>query len=73
MPEVAIRLHIEPVEDGSFVATSPDVPGLVAEGRSITEAAAILKGLRAKLSKPALSTAIPFRPRWRPCLASPAR
>jgi antitoxin HicB len=39
MDEVIIRLHIEPLEDGGFVATSPDVPGLVAEGRSVTEAA----------------------------------
>ncbi len=38
MNEVAIRLHIEKLEEGGYLATSPDVPGLVAEGRSITEA-----------------------------------
>lgn len=36
--EVAIRLHIESLEEGGYVATRLDVPGLVAEGRSITEA-----------------------------------
>jgi len=35
--EATIRLHIEPLAEGGYVATSPDVPGLVAEGRSITE------------------------------------
>jgi len=44
MDEVTIRLHIEPLEEAGFVATSPDVPGLVAEGRSVTEAAEIAQG-----------------------------
>lgn len=38
MNEAAIRLHIEPLGEGGFLAASPDVPGLVAEGRSVTEA-----------------------------------
>ena len=37
MDEVTIRLPIEPLEEGGYVATSPDVPGLVAEGRTIVE------------------------------------
>ena len=40
-----IRLDVEEVEAGVFVATSPDVPGLVAEGRSVTEAAQIAQDL----------------------------
>jgi len=36
--EVPIRLRIESPEEGGYVATSPDVPGLAAEGRSVTEA-----------------------------------
>jgi len=45
MNEAAIRLHIEPLDEGGYVATSPDVPGLVAEGRSIVEAVEIAQGL----------------------------
>ena len=45
MSEVAIRLHVEPLEEGGFVATSPDVPGLVAEGRSLVEVAEIAQKL----------------------------
>lgn len=51
MHEAAIRVHIEPLEEGGFLATSPDVPGLVAEGRSITEAAEIAQGLAQKIAE----------------------
>jgi antitoxin HicB len=37
MSEVAIHLEIEPLEEGGYVATSPDVRGLVAEGRTVEE------------------------------------
>ncbi len=37
MSEAAIRLHVEPLEEGGFVGTSPDVPGLVVEARSLVE------------------------------------
>jgi len=49
MEVVAIRLHVEPLEEGGFLATSPDVPGLVAEGRSIVEAVEIAQGLTRKI------------------------
>ena len=49
MDEVAIRLHVEPLDEGGFLATSPDVPGLIAEGRSIVEAVEIVQGLTRKI------------------------
>ena len=49
MNEATIRLHIERLEEGGFLATSPDVPGLVAEGRSMTEAVEIAQGLARKI------------------------
>ena len=51
MHEAAIRVHIEPLDEGGFLATSPDVPGLVAEGRSITEAAEIAQSLARKIAE----------------------
>ena len=51
MNEAAIRLHVEPLDEGGFLATSPDVPGLVAEGRSVTEAAEIAQGLARKMAE----------------------
>ena len=47
--EATIRLHIESLAEGGYVATSRDVPGLVAEGRSITETVEIAQGLTRKI------------------------
>ncbi|MBI4582989.1 MAG: type II toxin-antitoxin system HicB family antitoxin [Planctomycetes bacterium] len=49
MAETTIRLHVEPLDEGGFVATSPDVPGLVAEGRSLMEVTEIAQGLARKI------------------------
>jgi antitoxin HicB len=62
MAEVTIRLHIEPLEEGGYVATSPDVPGLVAEGRSMTEAAEIAQGLARKIAESCLEHGDPLPP-----------
>ena len=51
MNEVSIRLRIEPLAEGGYLATSPDVPGLVSEGRSITEATEIAQGLARKIAE----------------------
>ncbi|MCD4727614.1 MAG: type II toxin-antitoxin system HicB family antitoxin, partial [Pirellulales bacterium] len=60
MSEVAIRVHIEPLEEGGYVATSPDVPGLVAEGRSIVEAVEIAQGLARKIAESCLDHGDPL-------------
>ncbi len=49
MGEAMIQLKIEPLDKGGYVATSPDVPGLVAEGRSVSEAVEIAQGLTRKI------------------------
>lgn len=51
MSEAAIRLHIEPLEEGGYVATSLDVPGLVAEGRSLVEVAEIARDVARKIAE----------------------
>lgn len=60
--EATIRLHIEPLEEGGYVATSPDVPGLVAEGRSITEAVEIAQGLTRKIVESCFEHGDPLPP-----------
>ena len=47
--ETTIRLRVEALAEGGYVATSPDVPGLVAEGRSVMEAVEIAQGLTRKI------------------------
>jgi len=58
--EVTIRLRIEALKEGGYVATSPDVPGLVAEGRSVTEAVEIAQGLTRKIVESCLEHGDPL-------------
>ncbi|MDE2905677.1 MAG: type II toxin-antitoxin system HicB family antitoxin [Acidobacteriota bacterium] len=51
MKEAAIRLHVERLADGAYLATSSDMPGLVAEGRSVAEATEIAQGLARKIAE----------------------
>ena len=60
--EATIRLHIEPLNEGGYLATSPDVPGLVAEGRSITEAVEIAQGLTRKIVESCIEHGDPVPP-----------
>jgi len=46
---MTIYLHLEPLKEGGYVATSPDVPGLVAQGRNMTETVEIAQGLARKI------------------------
>jgi predicted RNase H-like HicB family nuclease len=62
MDEVTIRLHIEPLEEGGFVATSPDVPGLIAEGRSVTETVEIAQAVARKIAESCLDHGDPLPP-----------
>jgi antitoxin HicB len=60
--EAAIRLHIELLDEGGYVATSPDVPGLVAEGRSIMEAVEIAQGLTRRIADSCVEHGDPLPP-----------
>ena len=60
--EATIRLHIEALDEGGYVATSPDVPGLVAEGRSLMEAVEIAQGLTRKIAESCLEHGDPLPP-----------
>jgi len=66
MDEVAIRIHIEPLEEGGYVATSGDVPGLVAEGRSVVEAVEMAQGLARKIAESCLEHGDPLPPALSP-------
>jgi len=47
--EYKLNLHIEMVENGQYVATSSDVPGLVAQGRTIRETVEIAEDVAKKI------------------------
>jgi len=37
MKEVLVNIHVEPLPEGGFLATSDDIPGLLAQGRTVAE------------------------------------
>jgi predicted RNase H-like HicB family nuclease len=47
--EVAIRVQIEELPEGLFLATSGELPGLVVQGRTVSEALEIARDVARKL------------------------
>ena len=60
--ERALHIHAEPLEEGGFVVTSPDVPGLVAEGRTLAEACEIAQGLARRIAESCIEHGDPLPP-----------
>jgi antitoxin HicB len=49
MSEVLIRLQIEALPEGVYLATSDDLPGLLAQGRTLAETIEIAQDVARKL------------------------
>jgi predicted RNase H-like HicB family nuclease len=47
--EWAIRIHVEELPENVFLATSDEVPGLVAQGRTVAETLEIARDVARKL------------------------
>lgn len=47
--EEIVNLHIEKLPEGIYLATSDDVPGLVAQGRTVIETLEIARDVARKL------------------------
>ncbi len=47
--EYTIHLNVETLENGQFIATSGDLPGLVAQGRTVSETVDIARDVAKKL------------------------
>lgn len=47
--ELAIRVQIEELPEGLYLATSDELPGLVAQGRTVAEALEIARDVARKL------------------------
>ncbi|MDX2154310.1 MAG: type II toxin-antitoxin system HicB family antitoxin [Bryobacteraceae bacterium] len=47
--ELAVRIHVEELPEGLFLATSDDLQGLVAQGRTVAEALDIARDVARKL------------------------
>ncbi|HEY3356084.1 MAG TPA: type II toxin-antitoxin system HicB family antitoxin [Polyangia bacterium] len=58
--EVPIQLEVERLAKGGFRATSPDVPGLFAQGRTLAETVAIAQDVARKLVESCLDHGDPL-------------
>lgn len=47
--EHIVNIHVEKLPEGVYLATSDDMPGLVAQGRTITETLEIARDVARKL------------------------
>lgn len=47
--EKIINIHVEKLPEGVYLATSEDVPGLVAQGRTVTETLEIARDVARKI------------------------
>lgn len=69
MTEALLSIHVEALPEGGFLATSDELPGLLAQGRTVAETIEIAQDVARKLVEsyiehgdplpPALSTASP--------------
>ena len=67
--ELAIRIQVEELPEGLFLATSDELPGLIAQGRTVAEALEIARDVARKLieahrergTAPALATTLDTR------------
>ncbi|NQT69796.1 MAG: type II toxin-antitoxin system HicB family antitoxin [Desulfobacteraceae bacterium] len=49
MPELLINIKIESLEEGGYLATSKDLPDLLAQGRTVAETMEIAQDVARKL------------------------
>jgi predicted RNase H-like HicB family nuclease len=65
MAESLIGIQIEALSEGGYVATSEDLPGLVAQGRTIAECIEIAQDVARKLVESFLEHGDPLPPKLR--------
>ena len=49
MTEALLSIHVEALPEGGFLATSDDLPGLLAQGRTVAETLEIAQDVARKL------------------------
>lgn len=66
MSETLINLQIEPLEEGGFLATSEDLPGLLAQGRTLAETLEIAQDVARRLVESYIEHDDPLPPALQP-------
>ena len=63
--EIVLNVKVEPLEEGGFLATSPDLPGLVVQGRTRAETMELAQANARILMEVYLSEKLPLPPALR--------
>lgn len=63
MSELMLSLSIEPLEEGGYLATSNDLQGLIAQGRTIAETVEIAQDVARKLIESYIEHGDPLPPK----------
>ncbi len=66
--EFFLELQVEPLDEGGYVATSRDLPGLVAQGRTLAETLEIAQDVARKLVESHIEHGDPLPSRVRAAL-----
>jgi antitoxin HicB len=62
MPERFARINVKPLQEGGYLATSDDVPGLVAQGRTYAETVEIAIDVARKIAESYIEHGDPLPP-----------
>ena len=65
MSEMLLNIQIEPLEEGGYLATSDDLQGLVAQGRTVAETMEIAQDVARELIESYLEHGDPLSPKIR--------
>jgi predicted RNase H-like HicB family nuclease len=63
--EATVRIRVETLKNGRYLATIPDVPGLIAEGRSLSETVELAQGVARKIVESCREHGDPLPPVFR--------
>ena len=73
MSELILSISIEPLEEGGYLATSDDLQGLIAQGRTMAETLEIAQDVARKLIESYLEHGDPLPPKIAAALSQPLR
>ena len=63
MSEIFVTIQIEPLEEGGYLATSQDLQGLIAQGRTVAETMEIAQDVARKLIESYVEHGDPLPPK----------
>lgn len=73
MSELILGINIEPLDEGGYLATSDDLQGLIAQGRTMAETMEIAQDVARKLIESYLEHGDPLPPRLAALIGQPQR